>query len=262
MQICKGCRRLICLGVDMSVLTNLFKAATVTAVAFSLSASAKDYTKEELEQIIHSYIVEHPEVLVEASANLQKRKAEISAKNESMYLKTFEKEIFHSEADAAVGPKNAKNVIVEFSDYNCGYCKHSKKLFFKVLENHKDKGDIRYIFKEYPILGAGSEVSARASLAVYKLYPQKFLDYHMAVINSSSRISSDEDLKPFVEKLGMDWGAVSKLMSDKSISDTIEKNMNLGMAMEVTGTPCYIINGKFVRGAPQTVEYIESQLVK
>lgn len=234
--------------------------AAVAAMLASASASA-DYSRQEIEKIVHDYLVEHPEVLIEAGKNLQKKQAELAVEQEQQYLKDYQQELFNSPYDAQVGPKTAKNVIVEFSDYNCGYCKRSKKLFFEVLKAHEAKGDVRYIFKEYPILGAGSEIAARASLAVYSLYPDKFLDYHMAVI-SGSKVSSDADLKPHAEKLGMDWKAIKEKMASSQVSDVISKNQNLGMAMEVTGTPCYIINGKFVRGAPQTVDYIESQLAK
>ncbi len=241
----------------------IFRAALVAASLCAASMTqAKDYTQQEIEKIVHDYIVSHPEVLLEAGDELQKRKAQIGAEKEKMYVKTFEQELFHSPADASVGPQNAKNVIVEFSDYNCGYCKRSKQLFFKVLESHKAKGDIRYIFKEYPILGPGSEIAARYSLAVYALYPDRFLDYHMAVINSSSRVGSAKDLETHIAKLGLDLEKIKAYASSKDVTEVIEKNQNLGAAMEVTGTPCYIINGKFVRGAPQTVEYIESQLVK
>ncbi len=238
----------------------LTTALLLSSGLLSAPAKSQDFTKEQIQQIVHEYIVEHPEILIEAGQMLQKKQAMLGAEKDKSYVKTFAKELFESPTDASVGPKTAKNVIVEFSDYNCGYCKRSKKLFFEVLSKHKDKGDIRYIFKEYPILGEGSIIAAKASLAVNMLYPDKFLDYHMAVINSTDRVTSPESVKPHVEKLGMDWGAVSAKMESKEVQDVIDKNQNVGMAMEVTGTPCYVINGKFVRGAPQTIDYIESQL--
>lgn len=243
----------------MSKLTNTLLVA-LAAFCFSGTAISKEYTKQEIETIIHDYLLENPEVLIEVGEKLRKQQIEDAKNADSRYLKTYKSDIYSSPNDANVGPKDAKNVIVEFSDYNCGYCKKSKQLFFKVLQKHAKKNDIRYVFKEYPILGPGSEAAARVSLAVYKTYPDQFLDYHMAVINSNKRVGSIDDLKATVTKLNMDWSKVKALAESDEINDILEQNTNLGMAMEVTGTPCYIINGKFIRGAPQSESYIESLL--
>ncbi len=243
----------------MSKLTTTLLAA-LTAITISYPAVSKEYTKAEIETIVHDYLLEHPEVLIEVGEKLRKQQIEEAQNADKQYVKTYENEIFHSPNDASIGPKDAANVIVEFSDYNCGYCKRSKQLFFNVIKKHADKKDLRYVFKEYPILGPGSEAAARVSLAVKKAYPDQFLEFHMGVINLDHKVSSINDIKPVTDKLGMDWKKIKDISQSEEVSSTIEQNTNLGMAMDVTGTPCYIINGKFLRGAPQTESYIESLL--
>lgn len=218
-----------------------------------------NFTKAEIEQIVHDYLLENPQLLMEMNVKLQQKMAENAASMDQEYLKKYHDYLFNNENDAAIGPKDAKNVIIEFSDYNCGYCKRSKQLFFKVLKEHEKANDIRYIFKEYPILGDGSIVAAKASLAVYRLYPEKFLQYHMEVINGK-RVSSEDDIKVAVDKLKLDWAKISELMNSEEIKKIIQDNLAKGGAMNVTGTPCYIINGEFTRGAPTTIEYIKDKL--
>lgn len=234
--------------------------ASLAGICFSTAAVSKEYTKHEIETIVHDYLIEHPEVLMEAAEKLHKKQLEQAKNAEKTYLETYKEEIFNSPHDGSVGPKDARNVIVEFSDYNCGYCKRVKKLFFNVINKHKDKNDLRFVFKEFPILGPGSEAAAKTSLAVAKTYPDSFLDFHMAIINQQSKLASFDDIKPIAEKLGFDWEKLLVLAQSKEIASVIEQNINLGMAMEITGTPCYIINGKFLRGAPQSESYIESLL--
>lgn len=265
---CGNIHRRVHLHTDTDRTMKLFiKTAAAAATAMAIAAGSvhaesqtASYTKAELETIIHDYIVEHPEVLIEASRKLQQRQAEDAVKADERYLKTYADQLFKSKTDAVVGPEDAQNVIVEFSDYNCGYCKKSKKLFFELLKD--SSYNIRYIFKEYPILGPGSEVAGKASLAVFRNYPEKFLDYHMAVINSNGRVSSKDDIKKITDTFGFDWSKIEKDMDSKEIKDIIERNEQLGAAMNVTGTPCYIINGEFVRGAPTSLEYIKTKLKK
>lgn len=235
--------------------------SSIQPVAFA--DDAKTYTKSEIETIVHDYIVEHPEILIEASYKLKQKSEQEAAQRDNEYIKSYKEFLFNNPNDATIGPKTAKNVIVEFSDYNCGYCKRSKQLFFKVLENHKAAGDVRYVFKEYPILGDGSEIAAKASLAVYKLYPDNFLEYHMAVINAPKRIESTADIENIVKKLNnFDWNKILEIMNSKEVAEILSKNGAMGAAMQITGTPCYIINGEFIRGAPTSIEFIENLLVK
>jgi protein-disulfide isomerase len=246
---------------------NLFKTVLL-ASALTLSANvcsaenaaaAATLTKGEIEKIVHDYLLENPQILMEMNVRLQQLMADNEISMDKEYIKAHYDYLFNNPNDATIGPKDAKNVIIEFSDYNCGYCKRSKQLFFKILSEHAQANDIRYIFKEYPILGEGSTIAAKASLAVYQLYPKQFLDYHMAVINGK-RIESIDDIKAATDSLKMDWNKIKAVMESKEIWETIKLNLKEGKAMNVTGTPCYIINDEFIRGAPTSTDFIKDKL--
>lgn len=246
---------------------NLFKTVLL-ASALTLSANvcsaenaaaAATLTKGEIEKIVHDYLLENPQILMEMNVRLQQLMADNEISMDKEYIKAHYDYLFNNPNDATIGPKDAKNVIIEFSDYNCGYCKRSKQLFFKLLKEHEKANDIRYIFKEYPILGDGSTIAARASLAVYKLYPEQFLTYHMEIIDGK-RVESEDDIKKAVVKLNLKWDKIKELMDSKEIREIIKLNQSKGQAMNVSGTPCYIINDEFVRGAPTSLDYIKDKL--
>lgn len=228
-------------------------------VSTAETAATASLSKADIEKIVHDYLIENPEILMEMNVKLQKKMAEEAVSMDKAYINEYRDYLFNNPADASIGPKDAKNVIIEFSDYNCGYCKRSKQLFFKILSEHAQANDIRYIFKEYPILGEGSTIAAKASLAVYQLYPKQFLDYHMAVINGK-RIESIDDIKAATDSLKMDWNKIKAVMESKEIWETIKLNLKEGKAMNVTGTPCYIINDEFIRGAPTSTDFIKDKL--
>ena len=228
-------------------------------VSTAETAATASLSKADIEKIVHDYLIENPEILMEMNVKLQKKMAEEAVSMDKAYINEYRDYLFNNPADASIGPKDAKNVIIEFSDYNCGYCKRSKQLFFKLLKEHEKANDIRYIFKEYPILGDGSTIAARASLAVYKLYPEQFLTYHMEIIDGK-RVESEDDIKKAVVKLNLKWDKIKELMDSKEIREIIKLNQSKGQAMNVSGTPCYIINDEFARGAPTSLDYIKDKL--
>lgn len=234
-------------------------AFVVTAGTVVAAETPKTYTKSEIEAIVYDYLMDNPQILMEMNMRLQKKMSEDAAAADREYTKKYREFLYNNPADATIGPKNAKNVIIEFSDYNCGYCKRSKQLFFQVLEQHAKANDVRYIFKEYPILGEGSTIAAKGSLAVYKLYPDQFLQYHMAAI-SGKRIESENDIKTVTDKFKMDWNKIKEVMNSEEVEKIIDNNSTMGARMKINGTPCYIINDEFVRGAPSDIQYINNLL--
>lgn len=226
-------------------------AATILAVVAGgavRNASAADKSKDSgavftpeqqdaIHTMIHDYILENPQVIIEAGDKFQQKQQE---EQQKLFQKNVVKyKDFLTSKDTPVGgnPKGNK-IVVEFFDYNCGYC---KKAVEEVVNVVKDDPDVKVYFKEMPILATSSQDAARWALAADK--QGKYYEFHVALMKSSlprdvttyKKIA--EDLKLDVAKLEKD------AEGDSEIRDAIEKNLEVARNLGIHGTPAFIING-------------------
>ncbi len=146
---------------------NFVSAALLAALIFTTGAIDRAWSqkldnasKDEIRQLIADYLMENPEALADALDNMQnhfRRQQELSQKK---LLQENADAIFFNTADFSLGPKDAPITIVEFFDYNCGYCKRSFQPLMDVASANKD---VRVVFKEFPILNKNSERAARST---------------------------------------------------------------------------------------------------
>ena len=157
-----------------TLFTSLIMASVLSAPAYA------EYSKSEIENIIHDYIVNNPDVLIEATANVQRRQQELQKQKQDKLIA----EIENSKLFPQSGPAKAKHVIVEFFDYNCGYCKRAKPLFIDLLKESKDT---KYIYMEFPILSEISNTAARVGVVIYNLNKEKYVKYNNELMTRTSR---------------------------------------------------------------------------
>ena len=160
--------------------------------------------------------------------------------------------LYRNDGDYSMGPNNASITIVEFFDYNCGYCKRSFAPLMEVLEENKD---VRLVFKEYPILGEASYLASSAALAINDKL--KYLTYHSKLMTHQGRISESviektlSDMKLSPQKLQSD------ARSDKYVLQ-LAATRQLAEAIGVNGTPAFVINGKLFPGALDKAELTQA----
>jgi len=135
--------------------------------------------------------------------------------------------------------------IVEFFDYQCPYC---KRVFPAVQTLLKTDGNIRYVFKEFPILGPQSVVAARAALAAWKLDRDRYVPFHTALMQSRGRLSERKILDVAAE-IGLDVERLRAAMADPGIDKVLARNAELARALDINGTPAFVIGEKVVPGA-------------
>ena len=145
-------------------------------------------------------------------------------------------EVFHAPDDLVLGNPSGKITIVEFFDYNCIYCKANVPQISKLIEADQE---IRVVIKEYPILGQGSLVAARAAVAAAK--QGKYREFHLQLSRLRGRANMYSVLK-VAEQVGLDVDALKHDMGDPAIDRLLEKNKTLAEALPVTGTPTFIID--------------------
>jgi protein-disulfide isomerase len=210
-------------------------------------------SKAEIEKIVHDYLLEHPEILTEMSTKLQaQEKAAADAKRKGG-LSANAKLIFHSDSDAFVGNAKGNVTIVEFMDYNCGWC---KKSVAEVAEMTAKDKNLRVVFKEFPIFGQDSEYAARAALASAR--QGKYWELHQALFAQESHVTAAV-VDDVAQGLGIDVAKMKTDMTDPKILQTISTTYDLAKALQIEGTPAFIIDDTLVPGyapADQLVEHV------
>jgi len=221
----------------------LFAAAFMTLMLSSHSPQAASSTmqKEEIETIVREYLIAHPEVVIEAIESYQANQQEIEQRQFEETLKTSKDELISGNPPFAGNP-DGDIVIVEFFDYNCGYCKKALEDIRKVLEADKQ---VKIIFKEMPILSSSSVDAARYALAAHK--QEKYFEYHQALMNSNAA-KNKETFDKIGKDLGLDIVKLNKDADSKEIREDIEQSLALSRNLGIRGTPAFIIGDTLTPG--------------
>ena len=225
--------------------TRLLPALLLCGALSSSAAQAGSVTPEqkgEIEEIIRGYLLEHPEILREMSEKLENKEklAEDAVRGKALLENVAA--VFKMEADPVLGNPKGDVTIVEFMDYNCGWCKRSIGEISQLLE--KDK-NLRIVIKEFPIFGANSEYAARAALAAAK--QGKYWDIHQMLFSQEGQITP-EVVDQVATELGLDMTKLKADMADKSVLGAISANYDLAKSLQLNGTPAFVIDKTVVPG--------------
>jgi protein-disulfide isomerase len=235
---------------DRNALAILALLALCTAGAvFWLTRGAGDggmlsanYSQREMEQVIRNYIINNPQVLLEAMDKLRSNQEKEAATKQKSAIAKNEKAIFASDADFVGGNAKGDVTIVEFFDYRCGFCKRVTPDIVKLLNEDKN---IRLVLKEFPILGPASEIASRAAIAA--IGQGKYWNFHLALLAEPEL--DEASVMAAAQKNGLDLERLKKDMASKSVSELIERNQQLAQTLGVDATPTFIIAGEPVSGA-------------
>ena len=159
-----------------------------------------------------------------------------------------------SEVNTGIANPKGKKVIVEFFDYNCGYCKMASKAVKEIADENKG---VKIIFREMPILGQPSVVAAQYSVAVSMVAPEKFLEFHDALIHGNAR--TEDGIRQALNKAKVPVAKVEKALKDKKadIEKRINDNRDLAQKLGLGGTPAFVINKQFVPGYIEKAQILE-----
>lgn len=229
----------------------LASLAVLAAVAIaSPSVSAQQSTpavdpaqKEAIEQVVRDYIRAHPEIVVEALDAYQAKKDEEERSAKAQTLTSRAEEIFRSTSSPVIGNAQGDVTLVEFFDYQCGYCKRAQPDLERLVK--QDSG-LKVVLKEFPILGPASVTAARASLAAQK--QGKYLDFHTKMMGLKGQLT-DDVIYETAKQVGLDLDKLKQDMNDPSVVAELRANMDLAEALGVQGTPAFVINDQIIPGA-------------
>ena len=195
---------------------------------------------------VRAYLLDNPEVLMEAIAVLEARQAEEQAKGDQALVAENAAALFQDESSWVGGNPEGSITIVEFADYRCGYCRKAHPEVMSLIEAD---GDIRYIVKEYPILGDQSVLASRFAVAVLlEAGDAAYETVHDAFYTGFRGDVTPASLERLAGDLGLDAGAVLARMDTDDVTEILRANQALGRTMGISGTPTFVIGDQLIRG--------------
>lgn len=198
--------------------------------------------KAEVEAIVKQYILDNGDVLIEGVNNFQKKQEDEANKESEVKARDLLASLKDDKTVAVVGNPKGDVTVVEFFDYNCGYC---KKAFEEIQSLMKDDKNVKIVLYDMPILGPESHESAKWSLAAKK--QDKYLEFHTALMNHQGG-KDEATYKKLAEDAGLDGDKLAKDKDAPEIEEEIQKHLETARSLGIQGTPGFLISEKVFRG--------------
>jgi protein-disulfide isomerase len=194
---------------------------------------------------VRAYLLENPEVIMQAVEVLQNREAQNQAQADFDLVSQNADALFDDGYSFVGGNPDGDIVLVEFLDYRCGYCKRAHGEVAELLETD---GNIKWIVKELPILGDASVLASRFAVAVKQVSGG---ESYQAVGNALMSFNGDITL-PALRRLGntfgLDMPAIEARMDSEEVTAEIVATRALADALQISGTPTFVMQDELLRG--------------
>lgn len=233
------------------------KSSDHSAVSPALAGSTEfspDQTRA-IQDIVKSYLIENPEILYEVQAALEMKLAKEEADRTKKLVAEHGKEIYRSPGAPVAGNPDGDITVVEFFDYNCGYCKRGLDDVAALIESD-DR--VRVVFKELPILREDSEKAARVALAAG--LQGKYWDVHQEMMAHRGLVNEAVGLK-VAEKHGLDMEKLKADMNGPAVQGELDRVKELAKTLSINGTPHFLVGDRAIGGAPENLEEMLAQHV-
>lgn len=214
-------------------------------VAAAAQPASAPLDKTEVEAILRDYILKNPEIVEEALFALEKKKAEAAAQAQKAVISEKAGVLFNSTRQVVLGNPKGDVTVVEFFDYNCGYCKRALADMMSILNEDKN---VRFVLKEFPVLGQGSLETAQVAVAVNRVAPDKYIEFHKKMLTSKGEANKARAFE-VVADIGLDRAKVEAAIKDPEVGATLEEVYALANGLGLTGTPSYVVGQTIVPGA-------------
>lgn len=216
------------------------------STALPLPAAALDDTqKQEFGAFIHEYLLANPEIIEEMSQALEIKKEAESRVMAQTAISENKDAIFRAPEDIVLGNPAGDVTVVEFYDYNCGFCKRAMTDMIALLD--KDP-NVRFVLKEFPILGPDSMAAHRVAMSFRALAPEQYGEFHIKLLSGDVRATETHAID-IAKGFGVDETALRAGMDDPAIDQSIRQTYELANALGISGTPSFVIGDEAVFGA-------------
>ncbi|HEY2532903.1 MAG TPA: DsbA family protein [Xanthobacteraceae bacterium] len=226
----------------------LFAAAMSLALPAAAPAQTfSDDQRRQIEAIVKDYLLNHPEVMQDVMVAIDKRQQEADAEKARTTIKANNATLFDSPHQVVLGNPQGSVQVVEFFDYNCAFCKRALPDMLSLL---KTDPNLKFVLKEFPVLGPGSVEAARVAVAARMQDPsgKRYLEFHQKLLGGRGPADKARALA-VAKEVGFDMTRLEKDMSSDEVKTTIDEDMKLADALGVSGTPSYVVGDELVVGA-------------
>ena len=226
-----------------ALLTLVLMAFAGAPAARTQAADVSAVQRQAIDSMIHDYLMQHPDVLIAALRAAQDKLDRDNTAKASQAVASHRQQIFNDPATPVQGSRDGNATLVEFFDYRCPYCKPVQPALESLL--HQDP-KLRVIYKEFPILGPVSLIASQAALAAQR--QGKYDAFHAAMMSARGQIT-DDTVYQVAGSVGLDVGRLKRDMATPEIAQQLKANLELADALEIHGTPAFIIGDRVVPGA-------------
>lgn len=226
-------------------------ALSLGAAAMPVQADTRfgDDQKREIRKIVRDYLMQNPEVIVEAIQEMRRRDEAAKLAATTKAIAGNRDALLRNAADPVGGNLQGTATVVEFFDYNCGWC---KRAYPHLLAAARADGNVRIVFKEYPILSPSSRMAARAALAAAR--QGKYREMHDRLMRHRGALD-EKKIMAVAAQAGLDIPKLEADMAAREIEAAIDANLELAERIGIRGTPAFVIGGRMIPGMMRTGQY-------
>lgn len=231
----------------IALLASLLVVGILFLTGFNFYIAGQTNNKEQFGDQVRAYLLENPKIIREVIEELGRVETAEKEQQNNKTLSKFRSELENDGYSFVAGNPDGDVTIVEFFDYRCGYCKQSFPDLMKTVEAD---GNIRLVLKEFPILGEESVLASRAAMAAQM--QNKYMEFHVALMENRGSLSL-ERLTDIAQSVGINVEQFKTDIESPEITNQIGNTYQLANALNISGTPAFIIGGQLAGGAiPQS----------
>ena len=229
--------RLVAFALVLGIVASTLGARPV------VGADEPKLTQQEIEKIVHDYLLREPEVLAEALRSLQQRQSSAAAQRAKQAIRDHQQALLSDQGSPVEGNAQGKVTIVEFFDYRCVHCRRVASTIDNLMRSN---ASVRVIYKNFPVLGEPSVLAARAAVAAQQQggWPK----LHRAMLAYEGDFTT-ETLLALGTSVGLDSGKLKTDMMSPETDKALQANLTLAAALGVDVTPTFVIGERLIRGA-------------
>ncbi len=221
----------------------------------SIASGFEPAQEQAIRDIVRDYLIAHPEILIEALTKYQEQQRLAADERRRKSLKALRADLTEDPDSPVLGNTNGDVVLVEFFDYRCPYCRTVAEPLRKAITSD---GNVRLVMKEFPILGPESVAAARAALAAAR--QGRYEEFHFALMATKGQIN-EATVMTVARQVGIDIDRLKIDMGSAEISAMLDRNMRLAQALDIGGTPAFVIGDELVPGAIE-LEQLEQKIAE
>jgi protein-disulfide isomerase len=220
--------------------------ALASPSAFAQSGALSQAQRQAVEEVIKEYLLKNPELIQDAIVELERRQQEAQKTAQKSALRDERDTLLHSPRGNIVGNLSGDVTLVEFFDYNCGYCKRALADLRTLL---KSDSKLRVVLKDFPVLGSESVEASRVALAAkQQLKGDRLFEYHTRLMETRGRVNG-ERAQAVAKEMGLDMTRLQKDLDNEEVRAALQENMMLGEKLGLSGTPAFVVGDEVIAGA-------------